>query len=50
MCILKGGVVCSHIFIPIFIFFVYGYSFVFWIMFVIMGWVCYTMIMVNVCL
>ena len=57
MCILKEGVVCSHIFIPIFslffffffFFFVYGYSFVFWIIVVIMGWVRYIVVVVNVC-
>ena len=47
---------CSHIFILVlfidnlvYFVFVYGYSFMFWIIVVIMGWVCYTVIMVNVC-
>ena len=37
----------AHIFIPIFIF-VYDYSFVSWTIVVIMGWVCFTVIMGNV--
>ena len=48
VCIQKGGVVYNaHIFIPIFIF-VYDYSFVSWTIVVIMGWVCFTVIMGNV--
>ena len=45
----KGEVVCSHIFIPIFTVFLFMVmAFVFWII-VVMGWVCYTVIMGNVC-
>ena len=48
MCILKGGVVCSHIFILVlfidnlvYFVFVYGYSFMFWIIVVIMALIHY---------
>ena len=45
----RGSYVLTYIYTYLYFFFVYGYSFVFWIIVVIMGWVCYTVIMVNVC-
>ena len=45
----RGSCVFTYIYTCLYCLFVYGYSFVFWIIVVIMGWVCYTMVMVNVC-
>ena len=49
----RGSCVLTYIYTYLFSFFfflfVYGYSFVFWIIVVIMGWVRYTVVVVNVC-
>ena len=44
----RGSCVLTYIYTCLFCLFVYGYSFMFWIIIVIMRWVWYTAIMVNV--